>query len=426
MTAPLGLGLITGPFPTIVDALGAVALLALLVTRRWRRWLPIAVSVAAACFFLGLITCWVLGDLLDLFGVTLSMASRVWFGIGLAGFGLGVARLLFSRKRLAALWAASAAVLALVGGLGLNADLADFPTVGTLLGISEFTPIQLPAVSPHVPLAGWTSSIAVPSHGRVGLVKIPATTSGFPARDAVVYLPPAALVSDPPALPVLELLSGQPGQPADLFVKGHLARFLDAFAQTHGGLAPTVVVPDQLGSPSRNPMCVNSSLGKSATYLTVDVPRWIRSHLAVESGPGAWGIGGFSQGGTCAIQLGASLPNLYGTIFDISGEVAPESGSLQHTIDAGFAGSLSAYRAALPANIMSRVGPYAQTFAVFAVGAADTRYGPGLRTVAADASAAGMRSRVLVSPGTAHDWRTVMFAFDHSVPLIAENWGLNG
>lgn len=425
MNTVLHLHLIDGPVPVVVNVLGIIALVAILLTPRWRRWLPIAVSVAFVGFSLGILACWVLGDVLNLFGVTLSVASRVWFGIAVAGFGVGVARLIFSRKRLAAVWAASAVILALVGCLGLNSDLGEFPTVRNALGIGQYDTMALPNTADSVPLTGWVAPKDLPRTGRVGSVTIPAATSDFKARPADVYLPPAALVKNPPRLPVLELLSGQPGQPDDLFVKGGLAAYLNRLAQDNHGLAPIVVVPDQLGEPSNNPMCVNSALGNSATYVTVDVPKWITEHLVVETGPSAWGIGGFSQGGTCSIQFGSALPTQYGTILDISGEVAPKSGNLQHTIDTGFAGSRAAYDASIPADVMRRVGGYQHTLALFAVGQGDSKYGPGLATVASDAASAGMTTHLYVSPGTAHDWRTVTFAFEQTLPVIERHWKLD-
>lgn len=422
----LTLQLIKGPVPVVVNILGILAVIAIFATRRWKRWIPIAAGSIIVGFLVGLVVCWLLGDVLDLFGVTLSIASRVWFGIGVAGLALGIARLAFTRKRSAPLWVASAVILALVGGLGVNTDLGEFPTVENALGIGQYHEIALPSTSMTIKLASWTAPADLPKYGRAGLVTIPATRSHFKARQAMVYLPPAALVANPPKLPVLELISGQPGEPADLFIKGALATRLNAIAAAHHGLAPIVVVPDQLGAPARNPMCVDSPLGNAAQYLTVDVPNWIKSNLNVLSGPRSWGIGGFSEGGTCAIQLGAALPKLYGTIVDISGEVAPKNGTLKQTIDAGFAGSTKAYTAAIPANVMKRVGSYNQTLALFSVGQGDTRYGPGLRTMVANATTAGMDARLFVSPGTAHDWHTVAYALDQSLPVIQRYWGLDG
>ena len=422
----LALRLITGPVPFVVGALGVVALAWLLVSRRWRRWLPIAASVILAGLIAGLAVCWVLGDLLDLFGVDLSIASRAWFAVGFSGLALAVARALFSGRRAVLPGAAAAIVLMLVGGLGLNADLGEFPTVRNALGIGQYGTLQLPPKTAGSVLASWSPPADLPREGRIGYVAIPATASQFRARRALVYLPPAALVADPPRLPVLVMLAGQPGGPSDLFVKGGLGGTLDAWARAHNGLAPIVVVPDQLGAPGRNPMCVDSALGKVETYLTKDVPAWIAANLTALPGPAETGIGGFSEGGTCSIQLGAAHPSLYGTILDISGQVAPKNGSTQQTIDRGFAGSRAAYERAIPANILATRAPYASTFAVFAAGENDLRYGPGLRTVAAAAKAAGMTSTLVISPGTAHDWHTVAYAFDHVIPLVARHWGLDG
>jgi S-formylglutathione hydrolase FrmB len=422
----LSLRLISGPLPVVVGALGVVALAWLLASRRWRSWLPIAASVSLAGFIAGLILCWVLGDLLDLFGVDLSIASRVWFAVGFAGLALAVARALFSGGRAILPSAAAAIVVMLVGGLGLNADLGEFPTVRNALGIGQYGTLRLPPRSAGTALAGWVAPADLPSSGRIGYVAIPATASHFRARRALVYLPPAALMVDPPKLPVLVMLAGQPGGPSDLFVKGGLGGILDSWARAHHGLAPIVVVPDQLGAPARNPMCVDSALGHVATYLTRDVPAWISAHLTTLAGPAGTGIGGFSEGGTCSIQLGAARPSLYGTIVDISGQVAPKNGSTRQTIDRGFAGSRSSYERAIPANILASRAPYRSTFAVFATGADDLRYGPGLRTVAAAGRAAGMDSTLVISPGTAHDWHTVAYAFDRAIPLVARHWGLDG
>lgn len=421
----LSIRLIAGPVSVIVDILGLGAALAILVTRRWRRWYPIAAAAIVGGFGCGLLLCWILGDLLNLFDVTLSVASRVWFSVGVAGLFLAIARLVFSRGRLAGAWVAAALVLFLVGALGLNADLAEFPTVGNALGVVPYGGLRLPRLGDATGLDGWKAPADLPADGAVGRVVIPGTTSRFRARDAIVYLPPAARVADPPALPVLELMSGQPGEPDDLFAKGALATILDTIARRHHGLAPIVVVPDQLGSASSNPMCVNSPLGDAQTYLTIDVPRWIHAHLNVLSGASSWGVGGFSEGGTCAIQFGAARPRLFGTILDISGQVAPKAGTVQQTIDAGFGGSTKAYEAAIPANIMKRVGPYRHTLALFSVGQLDARYGPGLATVAAAAKAAGMTTRLDPSPGTAHDWHTVQFAFDALLPIVERHWGLD-
>ena len=428
----LSLKLTYGPIPRVIELLGILAFLALLVTRRWKRWLPIAAGAAGAGVLVGFLVCWLLSDVIDVFGVSLSPDSRIWFSAAVAAIAVAIARLVWSRGRkvVAVAVVASTVLFALVGAIGINVDLGEFPDLRTALGIGSYGDIRLPPVDPATtaiaPLSSWSPPADLLHRGRVGLVTIPATTSGFPARSALIYLPPAALVVNAPRLPVLEMMSGQPGGPEQMFTSGSLGTSLDAYARAHHGLAPIVVVPDQLGAPNRNPMCVDSSLGNSASYLTVDVPAWIRSHLNVLVDRTDWAVGGFSQGGTCAIQLGAATPSLFGSILDIAGEVAPKDGDLQQTIDSGFGGSTARYLAATPRQLMRRNGPYADTLGIFAVGALDSRFGPGTRTIAGYATAAGMEVHLLISSGTAHDWRTVHFAVDSSLPLLGARWGFGG
>jgi len=424
--ALLDIELTAGPLPVVVATLGAAALLCLLVSRQWRRWLPWAAAAFGGGVLLGLALCWLLGDVLDLFDVVLSSATRFWFAVAVGGLVLAVARIVFSGRRLVAVGSVAILLVALMGAVGINADLGEFPTVRSALGLERYPTLALPHPVTVLPPTRWVPPAGMPSRGREGLVTIPATTSGFPARQAMVYLPPAALEPVAARLPVLVLLSGQPGAPQDLFSKGRLNTILDDYAVAHRGLAPVVVVPDQLSAPQRNPMCVDSPLGNSASYLTVDVPRWIRSHLTVEHDPAGWGIGGFSQGGTCAIQLGAAHPGLFGTIIDISGQVAPISGSLRNTIETAFGGSPDAYRAATPAALMAVGAPYHDVLALFLVGADDLRYRPGVEELERDADAAGMTTRLILSPGTAHDWHTVQYAESRAIPIVARGWGLDG
>ncbi|WP_156463529.1 alpha/beta hydrolase [Curtobacterium sp. Leaf183] len=254
----------------------------------------------------------------------------------------------------------------------------------------------------------WTPPAGMPTAGRLLHVTIPATRSHFTARDALLYLPPAALTAAPPHLPVVVLLSGQSrgAGPEDLQTGGHIEETMDALAALHRGLAPIVVVPDQLGPESANPMCVDGPLGNSRTYLLHDVPAWVTTHLRVQSGAGAWTIGGFSQGGTCAIQLGAGDPARFGNLIDVSGEAGPTLGSVATTIAEGFSGDAAAYRAAQPAALLAAHGPYRASNAFFAAGADDHVYGQFTPVQAQRARAAGMHVTTWILPGARHNWAT--------------------
>ncbi len=420
------LSLVGGPLVMTIYALAAATLVVLVFTRSRRRGLVLLAGAVAGAL-LGLLLGWLVSDVWDSFGVSLSVPTRLWLTAAIAAVGAAAASFPGARAWRKILAGCAIPVFLLAGGLGINSDLGEFPTVGELFGQTVVHTLVLPrpSASPSAsPSTGWVPPADLPLTGHLGSVDIPAVTSHFAARKAIVYLPPAALVSNAPALPVLVLLSGQPGAPASLVTAGQLPEILDAYALAHHGLAPIVVIPDQLGAPQNNPMCVDSPLGNSASYLTVDVPAWIRAHLHVRSDRSDWAIGGFSQGGTCAIQLGAKYSALFGGILDISGQVVPHRGSVAATIHDAFGGSAARYQAAMPLALLAAGAPYSDTVAIFASGQNDARFAPGAVTVAQAASAAGMTVHSIVSPGTAHDWHTVQYALRVGIPILAMHWGL--
>ncbi|MFB2555046.1 alpha/beta hydrolase [Herbiconiux liangxiaofengii] len=435
MNAILDIGIISGPFVVVVYVLAAVAAVALIAVRpskRWRRrrwWVNAAIALVAGAL-LGVFLTWLLSDALNLFGAELTVVVRVWIAAGFAAMALAAVSLGRSTWLRAVASVLAVVLFAGTTAMSINIDFGQYPTVRTALGISSIEAVLPdPTTAPGIEsptIAAWTPPDGMPAKGTTARADIPGTVSGFSARQAVVYLPPAALVANPPKLPVLIVMSGQPGSPEDPLVSDHLQESLDEYAAAHLGLAPIVVSPDQLGAPDRNPMCIDSAAGgNSATYLTVDVPNWITTHLNVLASPDYWGIGGLSQGGTCSIQLGAAHPELFSAILDASGELHPSLGDDATTIQKGFGGDAAAFAAAAPSAIMAAKAPYTNMFAVFGVGSEDTGFKPGLKELYADAQAAGMTATYLESPGSAHDATTWAYVFKNGMTLIADHWGLN-
>lgn len=415
-------------------AIALVVVIALLLGSAGRRvrggrwWLRLLIGAAVGAA-LGALIGWIFSDIWDPFGVSLTLSVRIWLSLTLAGLGLAIGNLWDTRWWSKVVAVVAVPVLVLVGAMGINAGVGEFGTLSAALGQVSTRPLTVPATSASVDSAepvwqSWSPPVGMPAAGRAGTVTIPGTVSHFTARQAIVYLPPAALVATPPPLPVLIVLSGQPGQPSDIVTKARFVASLNAFAHAHSGLAPITVIPDQLGSSWANPMCVDSSLGNSETYLTVDVPRWITDHLGVLRNRNFWAIAGFSQGGTCSLQLGAGHPELFGSILDVSGELVPSNGSMRHTVQAGFGGSIARYEAAMPLRVLTSTGPYADTRAIFAVGQDDSRYAPYQVTVAAAATAAGMKVTTLEIPGTAHDWYCATAALRKGLTLLGSRLGL--
>lgn len=418
----------------VVDAI-AILVVILLFTRpvrsprAWFRHVTIAVVAGAA---VGGTAIWVVGDVLNEFDVRPTWVDRIATAAMVAGVCLGVVNLVFAPLGRKGVAIVGIVAVVLAGGLAINRDVGEYPTVGDALGVTDAGPLTLPhprdrgTTTNDTDLAAdWKPPMIMPRRGRVGTVSIPGTVSHFDARDAEVYLPPAALVASAPALPVVILMSGQPGSPESVMTAGRVPHILNDLARRDHGLAPIVVVPDQLGSLTGNPMCVDGPLGDSRTYLTVDVPHWIESHLHVETDPGSWVVGGFSQGATCALQFATELPQLFGSLIDVSGQQYPTLTNDQEAIDAGFGGSVAAFDAAKPATIMRVHGSYPDTSAYFASGAKDAEYTENTDVMSTLAAAHGMAVRRYTAPDSGHDWTTASSAFAWAFGLLYPRLGLS-
>lgn len=379
----------------------------------------------------GLLAVWWFGDVQDDFGVAFTPVTRMWVAFLGATVALCITVLVqggWGRRSVAI---AALAGVALATGLGINVDFGAYRTIEQAITTDPYPAGSLghqhaaPADATVVDAATWTAPASMPDHGRTISVQIQGTVSHFHARRAVVWLPPAALTAHPPTLPVLVALSGQPGQPSDMFQAGELGEDLDTYARAHHGLAPIVVSPDQLGAPNRNPMCVDSRrLGRSATYVMTDTVDWIRQHLDVAAAPSGWGITGFSQGATCAMQFSTEHPDVFGSALAISSELTVKNGSEAHTVKVGFDGSRSAYEAAAPIATMRRHAPYRQHLTVFGFGQDDAPYRASTTALRAAAGRAGMQTSLIVSPGSAHDWNTVRYVLTHGLPQVVAHLGL--
>ncbi len=416
------------PFLTTIDIVVAVFVVYLLVRRPTIRWIVTALIAVAAGATLGFALCWLLVDVLDIFGVDLSAVTRMWVALAFAGIALAIVNLWHSRWWRKAIAAAGVPLIVITAAAGINVDFGAYRNLNDAVGVNPYKAIAVdrlsaPLQSTSVPaLSSWTPPASMPKTGRIWSVDIPPTVSNFAARPATIYLPPAALTADPPALPVLVTLSGQPGAPSDMFTAGHIGTVVAAYAAAHHGIAPIVVEPDQLSNPDHNPMCVDGPLGNSATYVLTDVVQWIKAHFRVAQSPNAWAVSGYSQGATCAVQFAAGHPDIFGTALAISSELGPTVGA--DTIQKGFHGSRARASAAQPSALFSAQAPFKNSLVVFAVGADDSKYVPFAHTLQQEANSAGVDTKLIESPGTKHDWNTVRYGLSVGIPMILPHMGL--
>ncbi len=390
----MALDISSGPFYLSVMVLGSVFLVVLFL-RPSNRWTITAVAALLAGALLGFLTVWLVEDVFDVFRIGFTAGTWFWVIVIFAALALAVTSFRHSARWRQLVAAMSIPVFLLVAVLGINAEFGLNKTLGSLLGISTEATIELakpahPAsTAPAGPLySRWKAPADMPATGKTGTQPIAGITSGFTARDAAIYLPPAAQTANPPQLPVVVMLMGQPGAPTTEFV----APILDKYAAEHGGLAPIVVVADQIGPDQNDTLCLNTAkFGNVESYVNTDVVNWVKSNLNVLPDRKFWTIAGYSNGGQCSISFGAKHPEIWGNILDISGEEFPGAEQPAENLADIFGSDQAAYDAQKPINIMAKA-LYRDTTAIFTVGSDDTEYVSQAKTVEAAAKAAGMNT----------------------------------
>ena len=428
----MGVSLITGWLPWTVIVLGVAGGIFLLARRERWWWLYVVPGVVLASAVLA----WILSHLVSesLFAQDLKTTDMVWIGVGIASIGLAVGQMFGTpwwRKLVAIL---SALCVVALAGNEINKSYDEYPRLGDLLGATGENVISgPPAVSPVVAsdlnttalTAIWTPTGAnIPTDGgKISQITLPGTRSGFQGRDSWVYLPPAYFADNAQPLPVLILLHGQPGGGGDWVTGNRVQSAMNDFAAQHNGIAPVVVMPDVTGSPVANPLCTNSALGQLDTYLAVDVPNAIKSQLRVDPRPEHWGIGGFSYGGTCSMQMVTNHPDVFTSFLDVSGEAEPSLGSHQDTVQQAFGGDESKFKAINPIDIMAHE-KFPQIAGWFYVGADDSDFLPGQRKMYQAAKDAGMDVQLVQVPGAGHDWALASTALAQTLPWFAQRMGI--
>ena len=412
------ISVINGSVPVVVLIVGAIALVILLARRGRAALVTVAIAAGVALVtLLGLN--WLLTRGLSLFPETLPTVVTLWISLGTAVVVLIVGNLVGTTVGRKVLAVGSGLAVLLAAGSQINVYFAEYPTLGALAGAQgDVSPLtgteQRPSASVATPVVDrWTGPATGTS--QVLTAPIPGTVSGFTARNAYVYLPAAYSSPQAPLLPVLILVSGQPGAPQDWIVSGRLQTQLDQFAAANGGLAPVTVVVDPNGPNDTIPMCMDSDIARADTYLSQDVPNWITSELGVDANHAHWAFGGFSYGGTCAIQMATRHTQLYPSFIDISGERSRPSARTGPRPSGGLRGDTAAFDALTPLTLLSQ-HRYPDVWGFFAVGADDgssSRHDRGVR----GRTEGGHDRAPQTVPGQGHSW-----AVPEAVILPALEW----
>ncbi|WP_185739361.1 alpha/beta hydrolase [Corynebacterium bovis] len=280
-------------------------------------------------------------------------------------------------------------------------------------------------ISPSVVVADWHPRRGLPRYGTVTTLDPANTASGFQARPASVYLPPAWYSDPRPQLPVLVLMPGIPGSPDQWFSQGAATQAADAWQLSHHGLAPVIITVDGSGGEWIDPLCTDSPRAKVRTYLTRDVPGWLVDRFGVTPDRSKWTIGGLSYGGTCSLQTILNAPDAYGSFLDFSGERTPNNGvDHESTVRDFFDGSEDAFRRQNPEDLLrSRPERFRSVAGRFVAGADDHDAVNDLRLLDGLAVGAGMDVSYTEVPG-GHDFETWRTAVAQSLPFVAQRGGI--
>ncbi len=423
----LALNIVDSPVLTVLKVLSCVGVV-LLLLRRPRRW-PLIVAVAlAAGAAAAVLTLLVTEVWLNAFGTPLAWHTRAWavavfLGLFLAGASW------WKSTAWRKVGAGFAAVLFLVTAtVGINAYYGLNKTIASLAGISLEQPVKLNPVVPHAAAVNgpplwktWVPPAGMPALGTTGTAAIPGTESGFHPRPAGIYLPPAAQTANPPALPLVVMMMGQPGNPDPQYMAG----VLNEYAAQHNGLAPIVIVADQLGDPTVDTLCLDTALyGHPETYINKDVVNWASTHLNIIHDRKYWTIAGYSHGGQCAISFAAKFPQLWGNVLDISGEEYPGAEHPADTLHDVFGGKQAAYNAEKPVNILGR-HRYQDTAAIFTVSGDDYGFLGGAQRLSAAATKSGMKTSYIEIPNAGHLVRALNEGLQKGFEVLYPRLGLS-
>ena len=437
MTAPHGPSLVDGWLPWTVQALALAVLVAAVGRRRsdfWRRRFPVCVAAGVAVAAAALL---VFGDS-GLASERAPVLVWVWVWLTATAAALAVAGWRGTPRWRRGL--ALAAVPLCLLGLGVVGN----QWVGYLTSVDEAVAQAAAAPVPHQvaagALPGLRGAVAPTDDGRVVPVTIPATASGFRHRTELVYLPPAWFAgATPPPLPVLVMIGGEFNTPVDWLRVGGAQATVDAYAHGHGGTAPILVFVDAGGSFATDTECVDGPRGRSAAHLVDDVRPYVVDHFGASADPRQWGVAGFSMGGTCALDLAVTHPELFDTFEDIAGDAGPEVGSRTETIARLYGGDAAAWARFDPPTVLATHARYPDTAGWFEndsaadagapvppVGATGTLPG-GItgspahqaRELCALAAADGIACTTQTRPG-AHTWTFAAVAFADALPWLAD------
>ncbi len=415
--------IITNPF-VVISVLVSVALSAASVLRNDPGWyrtrLPIIVVVTSVSVLVLALVLHQTRTITDQYPVTFLLWVE-WGVLAIAIAPFGVRGCTAWRIPIQVL---AAVIVPFTAFTLINTHYAYWPTVGDLRGAPMTDQSAgLPPLSSTPPgKAKKNAGAANPDHGTLAEVDIPSTNSGFVHRQTYTYVPPAFSSAPIGSLPVIIMFSGTPGNSNGWVRAGQAAKTADEYAKNHKGLGPIIIFPDENGSATADTECLDGPAGNADTYLTVDLPAFVKDKLGFDLTPDQTALVGFSEGGTCTITLALRHPNFSHRIVNLGGAITPSLTPQSETLNGLFGGDQAAMDAANSFTLLA-ANDYPDLIAWFATGSSPKN----LVNVQNKGVAAFRDARATVYdevvPGI-HNWEFASSQFARILPDLAKTIGL--
>src|SRR5204863_215934 len=163
--------------------------------------------------------------------------------------------------------------------------------------------------------------------------------------------------------------------------------------------------------------CVDGPRGRAETYLVDDVRSFVVEHYGTRASGRSWIVGGFSEGGTCAITLALRHPDAFAGFLDFGGDARPNASSPQRSMVRLFGGDGRAMAEHDPVVLLAHIHGSAPA-AWFEVGTSDRGPLDAARRLATASRDAGADTCLVVRPG-GHNFDFWRDSFRHALPWAA-------
>ena len=285
----------------------------------------------------------------------------------------------------------------------VNASFAYAPDLGDVAGLANGS-----GDWNLVPTLALADPAAAPP-GTAGVVplRVPDDGTGVGSAGSLVWLPPQYVASPTARFPVVYLLHGSPGVPADWLRGGRLAVTASELARR--GQPAIVVLPRMSRGWLDDPECVDGAQEQVETHFWRDVVPLVDRTFRTVPTRDARVLAGMSAGGFCALNLGLKHRDRVATIVDLSGLTMPtRSGGMRALYGSGDIAARA--RQDTPARYAPRLPADPPTRVWLDTGADDGQVRSGLSALAPVLRSRGLQVELHVRPGahTFHVWRPAL------------------